>query len=66
MLAMLNLVIFEAEIEAVLRCFHEDLRALERGQILLILKHKHGKFIEKLIVDGIENISTALTAVRSS
>ena len=66
MLATLNLIIFKAEFESVFHCLNENLSALERGQILLILKHKHGKFIEKLIVDGIENISTALTAVRSS
>lgn len=65
MLAMLNLIIFEAEFESVLRCLHEDLRALERGQILLILKHEHSEFVEELIVDGIENISTAFTTVRS-
>ena len=66
MLATLNLIIFKAEFESVFHCLNENLSALERGQILFVFKHEHSEFVEEFIVNSIENISTALTAVRSS
>ena len=62
----MNLIIFKAEVKPLFRCLDEDLRALKRGEVLLVLEHEHGKFIEKFIIDGVEDIAAALAAVRTA
>ena len=43
-----------------------DFRAFHRRQFFFVFKHKHSKFVKQFIIDGVKNITTAFTAVRSA
>lgn len=66
MAAILNLLIFKTEFKPVLVCLHKQSCPSQRSEILLVFKHEHSKFIQKFIIDRIEDITTALTAVSAA